>query len=488
MEEEEGGGGSGGGGGGAAVAVHACDVADTTAYVSYDGRGGPPTVLAHDDRADIDGFVTSPSTGELEAVMITAARSELVAVTEGGKRLQDELARVRETLDGRREDETLTVVATSRTRADDLWVVRSDSDCEAARFYLHVPYQAQSKRRAPRLLLTARHELESLPLSPTVALFIAARDGERLPAYLTRPTRGVGPPGPMPLALLVHGGPNARDYAGFDPVIQLLVARGIAVLSVNYRGSTGFGNRYYNLGIGNVRGMHEDVEDARRWAITSGLADPDRIAIVGASWGGYLALGGATKVAAEAEEEGEEERARYAAVVAIVALVAVGACNTSPAFRSDPLVTQYWKQLYGPSVSSDQQAAEALSPLHRLDELDPSVKLLLVHGERDPRVPREHGDAVANAARARGIAGAHLTYAAEGHAIRREPNVLHLWHRVERFLCAALELPPPPALDAPELTEKHTCTVHWDAVGLEPEAPGDEPRCRNVDRCVRSRS
>jgi len=216
-------------------------------------------------------------------------------------------------------------------------------------------------------------------------------------------------------------------------------------------------------------GMHEDVEDARSWAVSSGLADPRRIAIVGASWGGYLALGAATKVAASADVPASgraEDTRRYAAVVAIVPLVAVGACNTSPAFRSDPLVTQYWNQLYGPRVARNKAAAAALSPLYRIDHLDPDVQLLLVHGERDPRVPRQHGDEVATASKARGISGAHLTYANEGHSIRREPNVLHLWHRVELFLCAALELPTPPTVDEENLMKGHTCTVHWDGIGL----------------------
>ena len=115
---------------------------------------------------------------------------------------------------------------------------------------------------------------------------------------------------------------------------------------------------FYNLGIGNVQGMHDDVEDARCWAVETGLADPRRIAIIGLSWGGYLALGGATKVAASparqshpARRGGERATAaaaaaaaaghgRYAAVVGVVPLVSVGACNTSAAFRSDPLVTQ----------------------------------------------------------------------------------------------------------------------------------------------------
>ena len=92
-------------------------------------------------------------------------------------------------------------------------------------------------------------------------------------------------------------------------------------------------------------------------------------------------------------------------------------------------------------------------------------RLLLVHGEGDPRVPRAHGDALADGARRLGLKGAHLTYAREGHSIRREQNVLHLWHAIERFLCQCLELPEPAAL--PEgVTEGHTATVHWCSEGL----------------------
>ena len=164
----------------------------------------------------------------------------------------------------------------------------------------------------------------------------------------------------------------------------------------------------------------------------------------GAGRGGDFVADGAVA----ASDDDAAASPRYAAVVAIVPLVAVGAANTSPAFRSDPLVAQYWRQLYGPSVAKDVKAAAALSPLHRLENLDKAVKLLLVHGERDPRVPREHGDAVAAAAMRAGLAGAHLTYAREGHAIRREPNVLHMWHAIERFLCDAFALPAPPAVEA----------------------------------------
>ena len=180
-------------------------------------------------------------------------------------------------------------------------------------------------------------------------------------------------------------------------------------------------------------------------------------------------LGGATGIGSSTPEgEGDIDASspRYAAVVAIVPLVAVGCANTSAAFRNDPLVKQYWNNLYGKVVSTEPAAAKAISPLHRLDHLHQKSRLLLVHGEKDPRVPREHGDQVAAGAfRERGLSGAHLTYAREGHSIRREPNVLHLWHLVEVFLCASLGLPPPPEVDG-VLSVGNTCTVHWDSVEL----------------------
>eukprot|EP00966_Prymnesium_polylepis_P141962 3278261-Prymnesium_polylepis.1 len=224
--------------------------------------------------------------------------------------------------------------------------------------------------------------------------------------------------------------------------------------------------------------MHEDVEDARRWAVESGLAYAHRIAIMGGSWGGYLALGGATHVASDGTAgmgtaDGPTPQPRYAAVVAIVPLVTVGAANTSAAFRSDPLVKQYWRQLYGRRVATNLDAAGALSPLYRVEHLHAKTRVLLVHGSRDPRVPREHGDAIAAAMRRRGVEFTHLIYDREGHSIRREANMLHLWHRVEQFLCAALALPPPPPLDELRVAG-HTCHVAEDCAQLEANVEGEQ--------------
>ena len=423
---------------------------------------------------------------------MTAARSEIVPLGSAGEQFKRELQRLEADILGLGPSGVGgRVMLASRTVADDVWVLRAYSDTEAAVFYLAHPYTAacpNTRHWSP--VLASRPALAPLRkhLVATSDVTIVARDGEALPAYLTLPSAsppssgdsgGHGGSGGsdgsgrrLPLALVLHGGPSARDYAGFDPLVQLLASRGMAVLSVNYRGSTGFGQRFAMLGNGDVQGMHNDVEDARLWAVNTGVADPSRIAVVGASWGGYLALGAATAIAepvlASADDnangDGESSGAGgagslYAAVVAIVPLVSIGAANTSPAFRGDPLVSRYWRQVYGKLISDNRAAAERMSPVHRLGKLRGNT-LLLIHGEADPRVPRAHGDAVAAAAAEMGLRGAHLTYAREGHSIRKESNVVHMYHSVEVFLCRALGLPPPPPLGA-KACEGNSCTAHW---------------------------
>ena len=213
-----------------AVRLHVCDLADTTAYVEYTTPAAPPKVLANDPRADIDGFVEGPISGALDAVYVTAERVELVPLTEAGHSLKTALERVRQALrlglksspvqpspvkaglaTGSQQaataessqvessqvkespataddDMTLQVMLTSRTRTDDVWVVRATSDVGAATFYLlEDPYgsAAVAAPSPPRRLLCARPALLSLPLVPMEAVTVPARDGEWLTLALT---------------------------------------------------------------------------------------------------------------------------------------------------------------------------------------------------------------------------------------------------------------------------------------------------------------
>jgi dipeptidyl aminopeptidase/acylaminoacyl peptidase len=465
-----------------AVAIHTCNVSDTTAYVEYpSGR-----VLANHAAADISSFITNPLTGMVEAVVVVTDRSELIPLGKSGERYKQALKQISAIL--KRTGATDTIATCSRSARDDIWVLSVSSDAKPAVYYLvHSPYAAAV---TPSRLLAARPVLAGYVLGEAAAVLIPARDGVLLPGYLTLPppsssssssssSLSVGPQQQLPLVLVLHGGPSARDYPGYNPVVQLLAARGIAVLTVDYRGSAGYGMQFLRRGNGAMREMHNDVEDARCWAVERGVADPTRVAIMGASWGGYLALGGATGLAAPLPTPELDAPVpspvpapvpvpthhRYAAVVAIVPPVTVGKANTSTSFRGDPLVARYWRQIYGADVSDHLSAAEALSPLFHLGGLV-GTRLLLVHGEDDPRVPREHGDGVAAAARELGVPGAYVTYAREGHSIRREPNVLHMWGLVERFLCSALGVSA--HIHREEEGEEggagsHTATVHWNS-------------------------
>jgi dipeptidyl aminopeptidase/acylaminoacyl peptidase len=156
--------------------------------------------------------------------------------------------------------------------------------------YLHCDRGARQTRR----LFSATPEWEGLPFVTTEPVIIRTRDRLELVSYLSRP-REAQPREPLPMVLVVHGGPWARDVWGLHPDHQWLANRGYAVLTVNYRGSTGFGKAFVNAANREWAGkMHDDLIDAVDWAIGQGIADPARVAIVGTSYGGYSALVGLT--------------------------------------------------------------------------------------------------------------------------------------------------------------------------------------------------
>ena len=168
------------------------------------------------------------------------------------------------------------------------WVAFVEPRAAAGR-YLHYDRPTGTVRR----LFSTRPALDDAPLVPMEPVIVTARDGLKLVCYLSRPRESAGRPGPM--VLLVHGGPWSRDMPDFNSTHQWLANRGYAVLSVNYRGSTGFGKAFVNAGdLEWANRMHADLLDAVDWAVGERIASPTRVAIYGASYGGYSALVGAT--------------------------------------------------------------------------------------------------------------------------------------------------------------------------------------------------
>ncbi len=258
---------------------------NTAALIAQDVATGKTRVIGESPRADISNTMSNPKTGEIEAYAVTYLRDEWVAID---STIGADLAWLREQLKG-------DVSVTTRTDDDQLWTVAVDPVVASPSVHLF-----DRKQRKLTQLYVSRPELAGAPLQAMYPIELKSRDGLTLPSYLTLPpgsdSNGDGrPEAPVPLVLLVHGGPWARDDFGYNPYHQWLANRGYAVLSVNYRGSTGFGKSFIEAAnLEWARKMHDDLIDAVQWAIDQKVSPADKIAIMGGSYGGYATLVGLT--------------------------------------------------------------------------------------------------------------------------------------------------------------------------------------------------
>jgi dipeptidyl aminopeptidase/acylaminoacyl peptidase len=253
---------------------------------------------------------------------------------------------------------------------------------------------------------------------------IPARDGLKLNSYLTLPP-GV-PARKLPLVLLVHGGPWARDTWGYQPTPQWFANRGYACLQVNYRGSTGYGKRFLNAG--NKQWglkMHDDLIDAVNWAIAEGYADPKKVAIFGGSYGGYAALAGVTFTPET-----------FACAVAIVGPSSIRTLlNTIPPYWK-PMLAQFAVRVGDINHPADADLIRNASPLFKADRI---VRPLLIgQGANDPRVKQAESEQIVDAIRKNRGSVTYVVYPDEGHGFARPENRIDFNARAEAFLAANL--------------------------------------------------
>ena len=245
---------------------------NTAALFAQDTATGERRLIAEDDKADIGNTLRDPETGEIEAYAVNYLTTEWTATDPETRASLDWLD---ERLDGE-------FGINSRTDDDSIWIVWNDPLTKPTATFI---YDRKAATLTP--FYVSRPELEGMPLQPMHAIEIASRDGLTLPSYLTLPPGSDAdddgkPDTALPMVLLVHGGPWARDGYGFNSAHQMLANRGYAVLSVNFRGSTGFGKDFLNAG--NKQWglkMHDDLIDAVNWAIGEGIAQGDKVAIYG---------------------------------------------------------------------------------------------------------------------------------------------------------------------------------------------------------------
>jgi dipeptidyl aminopeptidase/acylaminoacyl peptidase len=244
-----------------------------------------------------------------------------------------------------------------------------------------------------------------------------ARDGLEIPAYLTLP---VGRPAKN-LACIVnpHGGPWARDSWVFNPEVQFLANRGYCVLQMNFRGSTGYGRKFWEASFGQWGlKMQDDVTDGAHWLASQGIADPKRIGIYGGSYGGYATLAGVVYTPE-----------LYAAAVDFVGVSNLFTfMNTIPPYW-EPFRQQMYAMVGHPERDKDRLAAT--SPALHADRI--RTPLLIAQGAKDPRVNKAESDQVVEALKKRGVEVQYMVKDNEGHGFANEENRFEFYEAMEAF-------------------------------------------------------
>jgi dienelactone hydrolase len=343
-----------------------------------------------------------------DSLIATVYVADTVRIYPKTAQLARDLARVRALHDGEPG-------ITSRTRDETKWVVAFNSPTDPGATYL---YNRTTGRGT--FLFRPRPWLKNRTLAGMTPVSYKAEDGLTVHGYLSTPP-GV-PARNLPLVLLVHGGPWARDTWGYQPEAQLLANRGYAVLQINYRGSTGYGKQFYNAGVHEFAGkMHTDLIDGVNWAVRQGIADPKKVGIYGGSYGGYATLVGLTFTPGVFACGVD-----YVGPSSLVTLI-----ESFPPYWRPFLEGSFYRHVGDPSKPAEREELLKRSPITRVDSI--RVPLLIAQGANDPRVTKRESDQIAIALRDRGVKVKYLVAPNEGHGFQNADNRLALYHSMELF-------------------------------------------------------
>lgn len=389
---------------------------NTAALVAFNLETGKQKVIASNAKADIGGVMMHPTEKTIQAYSYNYTRVKWVPLD---PKVAKDLKRLEKVADG---DLSLA----SRTLDDRVWIVAYTMDNGPLRYYR---YDRDTGKAS--FLFSNRSDLEKWPLQKMHPVVIKSRDGLDLVSYLTLPY-GSDPDGdarperPVPMVLYVHGGPWSRDTWGFNPVHQFLANRGYAVLSVNYRGSTGFGKNFINAANGEWAGkMHDDLIDAVDWAIANKIAIPDKVAIMGGSYGGYATLVGLTFTPE-----------KFACGVDIV-----GPSNLVTLLKNIPpywfpILPQLRQRVFDFTTPEGRKLLVERSPLTHVDKI--KRPLLIGQGANDPRVKKVESDQIVEAMQKKKLPVTYVLFPDEGHGFARPENRLAFFAVTEAFLARQL--------------------------------------------------
>jgi dipeptidyl aminopeptidase/acylaminoacyl peptidase len=385
---------------------------DRAALIARDWQTGVEEVLAEHPKADISSVITNPATGVAEAAAAEHLDRDWIPLNEA---MAADLKHLHGLLPG-------DIDIVDRTLDDSRWIVLASAAEQPGTYHLY-----ERGKGTVSELFSTRPELEAYRLAPMRGTVVRARDGLELVSYLTLPAgKSRELAAPLPMVLLVHGGPWARDSYGYDSSHQWLANRGYAVLSVNFRGSTGFGKAFLNAGdLQWGRKMHDDLLDAVAWAIAQGIADPKRVAIMGGSYGGYATLAGLA----------------FTPQVFCCGVDIVGPSNLETLLATVP---PYWAAFFenlarrvgDPRTEDGRALLKERSPLHAAASI--TKPLLIGQGANDPRVKQAEADQIIEAMRAKGLPVTYVLYPHEGHGFAVPENSQSFNAIAEMFLAAHL--------------------------------------------------
>jgi dipeptidyl aminopeptidase/acylaminoacyl peptidase len=385
---------------------------NTSALVLMNLADQSMTTIAESDRMDIGNVLIDPRSHKPFAYSLDLIRPEWHAIDLA---YADIIAKLNSQLSGGSQ-----VLAQSLN--NQFWTVYTDESDSSP---VYKVFDAATGELSE--LFVTNPELNQQTLSKMHGVVIDSRDGMDLVSYLTLPVESDPdqdgqPENPVPLVMLVHGGPWGRDTYGYQPTVQWLANRGYAVLQVNFRSSTGFGKAFLNAGNEQwAAAMHDDLLDAKAWAVEQGITGADQVAIMGGSYGGYATLVGLTFTPDE-----------FSCGVDIV-----GPSNLVTLLESIPPYWESFRKVFGRAIG-DPETERGLSllkersPLTHVDKI--SKPLLIGQGANDPRVKQAESDQIVEAMTSRGIPVTYVLYPDEGHGFQKPENNLSFFAVAEAFL------------------------------------------------------
>lgn len=380
----------------------------TGRLVKFNILNSKTQIIAEDPEYDVTDMMIHPDTFEIQAVAFYKERKEWRFFDPA---VEKDFAVLKNSLQG-------DINILGRFKEDGLWLVEAVLDTAPVAYYVYDRTTGEIR------FLFQRNQMGDYPLEKMEPISFQARDGLTLHGYITFPPGK--PKKNLPMVLMIHGGPWARDHWGFRGETQWIANRGAICLQVNFRGSTGYGKHFVNAG--NLEWgakMHDDLVDAVHWCIAQGYADPQRVAIFGMSYGGYAALVGAT----------------FTPDLFCCTIEACGLSNLAAYVRR---ISPYWAPNL-PSIKSrlgnpetDEAMLYSRSPIDKVQNLNKPI--LMAHGDNDVHVKRIQSDQMVQELKKNGVQYEYMTFPDEGHSFAKPGNRLAFFKKAEDFLVRYLDI------------------------------------------------